>query len=204
MHRTVASAHRSILTGMAVLAVSTVAVSACGGSSGSSSSPTRTKAAEVSPSGDIPDSQAFVSFKPATGGYTIQFPEPPPVAKRACAVCGQPFTPKTSQVRTCGRVCGGRSRSAEWRSLLGASPQPVCPDCGKPSSGLRRCQACRCHHGTVQAVLRTLGVLGEKYIPALYLRSSRNQRRALLAGLLDSDGTVTPTGSVQFLSLIHI
>ena len=50
----------------------------------------------------------------------------------------------------------------------------------------------------MQAVLRSLGVLGEKHIPALYLRSSRNQRRALLAGLLDSDGTVTPTGSVQF------
>jgi len=130
--------------------------------------------------------------------YTIQFPEAPPVAKRACAVCGRLFTPKTSQVRTCGRVCGGRSRSAEWRSRLGASTQPVCPDCGKPSSGSRQCQACRCDHGTVQAVLRTLGVLGEKHIPAIYLRSSRSQRRALLAGLLDSDGTVTSTGSVQF------
>jgi replicative DNA helicase len=43
-----------------------------------------------------------------------------------------------------------------------------------------------------------LGVLGEQHIPAVYLRSSRSQRRALLAGLLDSDGTVTPTGSVQF------
>ena len=41
-------------------------------------------------------------------------------------------------------------------------------------------------------------MLGNKHIPAVYLRSSRNQRRALLAGLLDSDGTVTPTGSVQF------
>jgi replicative DNA helicase len=130
--------------------------------------------------------------------YTIRFPESPPPATRACAICGLPFTPKTSQVRTCGRVCGGRSRSAEWRLLLGASPQPVCPDCGKPSSGFRQCQTCRCDHGTVQAVLRTLGVLGEKHIPAVYLRSSRNQRRALLAGLLDSDGTVTPTGSVQF------
>jgi len=130
--------------------------------------------------------------------YTIRFPEAPPIANRACAVCGLLFTPKTSQVRTCGRVCGGRSRSAEWRSRLGASSQPVCPDCGKPSSGFRQCQACRCDHGTVQAVLRSLGVPGEKHIPAIYLRSSRNQRRALLAGLLDSDGTVTSTGSAQF------
>ena len=50
---------------------------------------------------------------------------------------------------------------------------------------------------TVQAVLRTLGVLGNKHIPASYLRASERQRRALLAGILDTDGTVTRTGSVQ-------
>ena len=67
----------------------------------------------------------------------------------------------------------------------------MCPDCGKPSSGFKQCRACRSHHGTVQAVLRTLDVLGNKHIPAIYLRSSQDQRCALLAGLLDSDGTVT-------------
>jgi replicative DNA helicase len=35
-------------------------------------------------------------------------------------------------------------------------------------------------------------------ISASYLRGSEHQRRALLAGLLDTNGTVTPTGSVQF------
>jgi replicative DNA helicase len=45
---------------------------------------------------------------------------------------------------------------------------------------------------------RTLGVLGNKHIPVEYLRASEGQRRDLLAGLLDTDGTVTPTGSVQF------
>lgn len=50
----------------------------------------------------------------------------------------------------------------------------------------------------VQALLRTLGVLGNKHIPTEYLRSSIAQRRALLAGLLDSDGTVNASGSVQF------
>jgi replicative DNA helicase len=54
------------------------------------------------------------------------------------------------------------------------------------------------HHGTVPAILRTLGVLGDKHIPREYLRASEDQRRALLAGLLDTDGTVTLTGSVQF------
>lgn len=39
-----------------------------------------------------------------------------------------------------------------------------------------------------------------KHIPAMYLRASVSQRRALLAGLLDSDGTVDPQGSVSFTS----
>jgi len=52
-------------------------------------------------------------------------------------------------------------------------------------------------HGTVQAGLRTVGVLGNKHIPLAYLRGSEAQRRALLAGILDTDGTVTSTGSIQ-------
>ncbi|PRC53015.1 replicative DNA helicase, partial [Mycobacterium sp. ITM-2017-0098] len=50
----------------------------------------------------------------------------------------------------------------------------------------------------LQARLRTLGVLGQKHIPMQYLRASEGQRRALLAGLLDTDGTVTNGGAVQF------
>jgi replicative DNA helicase len=46
--------------------------------------------------------------------------------------------------------------------------------------------------------LRTLGVLGNKHIPREYLRASEEQRRTLLAGLLDTDGTVTSAGSVAF------
>lgn len=52
--------------------------------------------------------------------------------------------------------------------------------------------------GTCEASLRTIGVLGNKHIPAEYLRASESQRRALLAGLLDTDGTVTNGGAVQF------
>ncbi len=52
-------------------------------------------------------------------------------------------------------------------------------------------------HGTLQGRLRTLGVLGQKHIPPAYLRASEGQRRALLAGLLDTDGTVAPSGTVQ-------
>ncbi len=43
-----------------------------------------------------------------------------------------------------------------------------------------------------------LGVAAADHIPMGYLRASEQQRRALLAGLLDTGGTVTPTGSVRF------
>jgi replicative DNA helicase len=114
------------------------------------------------------------------------------VEQKFCAVCGIAFLPKTSQVRTCGRSCGGRARKTA------SVPDPTCPDCGTASSGLRRCDACHREHGTVQAILRTMGLLGNKNIPTEYLRSSDRQRRDLLAGLLDSDGTVAPNGAVQF------
>ena len=52
--------------------------------------------------------------------------------------------------------------------------------------------------GSVQADLRTLDVLNNKHIPAHYLRASINQRRDLLRGLLDTDGTVMRTGVVQY------
>jgi replicative DNA helicase len=48
--------------------------------------------------------------------------------------------------------------------------------------------------------LRKLGVLDNKHIPIAYLRSSETQRRALLAGLMDTDGTVTPTRDAQYTS----
>jgi replicative DNA helicase len=123
--------------------------------------------------------------------YSLRLPERPPVAQRSCVVCGKQFRPRTSQVRTCGRTCGGRAR-------LVSPPvaPPTCLDCGKPSSGMAQCQACRNHHGTVHGVLRSLGVLGDKHIPAIYLRASEMQRRSLLAGLLDTDGTVTGGGAV--------
>nr|WP_221443153.1 replicative DNA helicase [Nocardiopsis algeriensis] len=53
-------------------------------------------------------------------------------------------------------------------------------------------------HGGVRALLRTLGVLGDKHIPPACLRGSAEQRRKLLAGLLDTGGTVDADGSVRF------
>src|SRR5262249_4041964 len=45
--------------------------------------------------------------------------------------------------------------------------------------------------------LRALGLVLNKHIPRAYLRASAEQRRALLAGLLDTDGTVSRTGAIE-------
>jgi Rad3-related DNA helicase/serine/threonine protein kinase len=51
--------------------------------------------------------------------------------------------------------------------------------------------------------LRALGLLLNKHIPMLYLRASEQQRRALLAGLIDTDGTVNHCGAVEFTTTNH-
>ncbi|MEI2819934.1 MAG: replicative DNA helicase [Marmoricola sp.] len=57
--------------------------------------------------------------------------------------------------------------------------------------------------GSVQAVLRTMGVLNNKHIPMAYLRAPEAERRALLAGLLDTDGTIVRNGGSVQLALTH-
>lgn len=46
--------------------------------------------------------------------------------------------------------------------------------------------------------LRDLGVLENKHVPELYMRTGKSQRLALLAGLMDTDGTCTKTGECRF------
>jgi replicative DNA helicase len=141
------------------------------------------------------EADGYVAVPSASAQYRYQLRLEPgeEVASRACVVCGSEFVPQTSQVRTCGRSCGGRARF-----VSAPVPSPICVRCGGPSTGLRLCQHCHASVGTLQARLRTIGVLGDKHIPVEYLRGSVAQRRALLAGLLDTDGTVTAGGSVQF------
>ncbi|MGV3563210.1 MAG: DnaB-like helicase C-terminal domain-containing protein, partial [Nocardioides sp.] len=75
----------------------------------------------------------------------------------------------------------------------------ICPDCGARFHGRFLCANCQADHGSVQSLLRSVGVLGNKHIPAAYLRASESQRRDLLAGLMDTDGTVVRgVGSCQF------
>lgn len=47
--------------------------------------------------------------------------------------------------------------------------------------------------GGMRRDLRMAGLLGAKHVPDAYLRASAPQRRALLAGLIDSDGCVSGT-----------
>jgi replicative DNA helicase len=130
--------------------------------------------------------------------YQLRLPATAEQTPRQCVVCGKSFIPRTSQGRTCGRSCGGRVRF-----VSAPVPTSTCVRCAGPSTGLRLCQNCHAAAGTLQARLRTLGVLGNKHIPAQYLRGSETQRRALLAGLLDADGTVTADGAVQFSVTNH-
>lgn len=53
---------------------------------------------------------------------------------------------------------------------------------------------------TIQAVLRRMGLLGPglKHIPTSYLRAGPDQRMALLQGLMDTDGTASTRGKVEF------
>jgi hypothetical protein len=57
----------------------TIGAAGCGGSSSGSGNQASTapkpSAPEVSPSGDIPDTQAYVPFSPPGGGFTVKVPE---------------------------------------------------------------------------------------------------------------------------------
>src|SRR3954454_14396357 len=63
-----------------VSAAAVLAVAGCGSSSSSSSSPQATKTAtpapkEVSPAGDIPDNQVFVTYQAAGAPFSVKVPE---------------------------------------------------------------------------------------------------------------------------------
>ncbi|MEV0370238.1 replicative DNA helicase [Streptomyces sp. NPDC050636] len=106
-----------------------------------------------------------------------------------------------------GHSASARTSGAEAGAVSAPVPQATCADCGVPChspSSKPRCFRCTQNHDTLQAALRTMGVLADKHIPEDYLRGSIAQRRALLAGLLDADGTVTNAGCVQFASTSQV
>ena len=54
------------------------------------------------------------------------------------------------------------------------------------------------YEGSFRYALRDLGLLGNKHIPEQYLTASVEQRRDLLCGLMDTDGTATKAGQCVF------
>jgi replicative DNA helicase len=128
----------------------------------------------------------------AGASYTVHVPSREPSADRACVLCGRMFAPRSARTRTCGRPCGDRSRGVV---RLAGVP---CTDCGVTCETGSRCADCRRRYGSVTGLLRTLDLLHNKHIPASYLRASLAQRQALLAGLLDTGGSVAPDGTVRF------
>jgi hypothetical protein len=79
IHRPTTGAPMTRLSLMAATALGATALLAagCGSSSGggSAAKPAAPHAPEVSPAGDIPDNQAFVTYSPAGAGFTVKVPE---------------------------------------------------------------------------------------------------------------------------------
>lgn len=129
----------------------------------------------------------------ATGAhlrYRIDAPRPP-APNRTCIGCGRSFRPTIAAAAACSKACAARTRGV-------SRPFGTCPSCGGPATSARQCRTCWTASGSFTARLRAAGVLDNKHIPALYQRASTVQRRALLAGLLDTDGTVATGGAVEF------
>jgi len=59
---------------------------------------------------------------------------------------------------------------------------------------------------TLKGLLRSIGVLENKHVPAAYLRSGYSQRLSLLQGLMDTDGTIdrTQPGCCCFTSTLLV
>ena len=74
----------------------------------------------------------------------LHLPSPAVTSPRACVVCGREFVPQTSQVRTCGRTCGGRAR---FVSDPCRRPHVRVAVAARPA--LRLCRTCRDTVGTL-------------------------------------------------------
>jgi replicative DNA helicase len=80
-------------------------------------------------------------------------------------------------------VAAGKSTRAAERSV-GVGRGALRADDARGGIRIRRPS-----RGSLATILRSMGLLGDKRIPAEYLRASVVQREALLAGLLDADGS---------------
>ena len=66
---------RALALGATVVVAAAAGCGSSSSGSGDGAKPVDPNKAEVSPPGDIPDNQAFVSYTPPSGGYTVKVPE---------------------------------------------------------------------------------------------------------------------------------
>jgi hypothetical protein len=94
-----------------LLVVLAVTAAGCGGGSGGSSSSQapNPNAKEVSPSGDIPDNQAYVRFSPPGAGFSVKVPEG---WSRTAAGGAVTFTDKLNTIRMEAQPGGGAQPNA--------------------------------------------------------------------------------------------
>jgi len=83
---------------------------------------------------------------------------------------------------------------AEWKSVSRGRAASYRPGPSLRSPNVRA-------GDTFQGRLRAMGLLGNKHIPAEYMRASADQRLSLLQGLIDTDGHVAPDGQVEFCNV---
>lgn len=157
---------------------------------------------------------------PRAGGAVRTTEEPPRFARPAgtpttpCPSLASPSTRRPSSLSLLTRSghgsvmahVPGRNSPARIQRLLCESQHGIeVVDRGHPpwtsdsyqarTYALRKCR----HHLNALGLLRVYGDVSRegrsKHIPPSYLIASEEQRRALLAGLLDTDGTVSRTGA---------
>lgn len=108
----------------------------------------------------------------------------------ACAVLTSADPEIVAEIRAAGCQVGPGKydpRSKAVRYQLGAAPYRRDPKTGRMLA-----------NGSLHSSLKALGLLRNKHVPPAYLRASAAQRMALLQGLMDTDGSVTPAGHCEF------
>lgn len=88
----------------------------CGGSGGGGQTTVNPNGAEVSPAGDIPDNQAFVTFRPPSGGFQVDVPEGWSRSAQGGAVT---FTDKLNSIRIESTAASGAPSVATGKAELG-------------------------------------------------------------------------------------
>ena len=107
---------RALALGATVLALGApIGLAACGGSSSSSTEAANPNAAEVSPPGDIPDNQVFVTYSPPNAGYSVKVPEG---WSRSAAGGAVTFTDKLNSIRLEGGTASQAPSAAEGKAQL--------------------------------------------------------------------------------------